>query len=296
LSDWLIAALEKAGRKDEITPLCEHEAEITGSYVRLADYLIAERQWEEAERWCKRGIEAAETDRPGTDNQLRDRLRTISEQTGDRLRAVAFRADDFFAYPSLESFQELIKTARRARVGPAVDVWARHYLQTGQLPRPATKKGSNRKGDPDREWPLPETGLKPKTQRRVPKAPMTSVLIQIAIAEKKPDEVLKWYDQETSGGFYDSESLQVAEAVGKAYPERAIEIWKATAESLIARTQVDAYQEAGIHLRKVKETLTHAKRQSEWQAYLDNLREQNKRKPRCIEVLDGLAGKRIIDG
>jgi uncharacterized Zn finger protein len=32
LSDWLIKALEKAGRQEEIIPLCEREAEETGSY------------------------------------------------------------------------------------------------------------------------------------------------------------------------------------------------------------------------------------------------------------------------
>ena len=55
-------------------------------------------------------------------------------------------------------------------------------------------------------------------------------------------------------------------------------------------------EEAGTYLRKVKGTLTRSKQQKEWQTYLSNLREQNRRKPRCIEVLDGLAGKRIIDG
>ncbi|MYA22722.1 MAG: hypothetical protein F4Z30_08015, partial [Gemmatimonadetes bacterium] len=50
LTDWLIRALEKAGRQDEIIPLCEREAPITFSYERLVDRLMAKRRWEEARR------------------------------------------------------------------------------------------------------------------------------------------------------------------------------------------------------------------------------------------------------
>ena len=58
MTDWLIRALEKAGRQDEIIPLCEREAPITNSYAHLVERLMAKRRWEEARRWCYQGIEA----------------------------------------------------------------------------------------------------------------------------------------------------------------------------------------------------------------------------------------------
>lgn len=45
----------------------------------------------------------------------------------------------------------------------------------------------------------------------------------------------------------------------------------------------------------MRDTLKHLKRDSEWGAYLRDLRNQNHRRPRYLETLDGLAGKRIID-
>ncbi|MCZ6635991.1 MAG: SWIM zinc finger family protein [bacterium] len=298
LSNWLIGALENAGRKDEIVPLCEREAEVTGSYVRLVDRLIAQKRFEEAERWCQKGIKNTDVHHQGTGSQLRDRLRTVSEKTGDHLRAVAFLADDFFTQPSLETFGELCKAARKARVGTVVEPWARYYLETGHLPR---TKGRRRKEEPARKWPLPETGFRPESPRWTQDAPMTSALIQIAIAEKEPADVLKWFDLEASksdGQYYhfSTSLLSVAEAIKRKFPERAIEIWKTKAESAIARVQVSGYQEAGGYLRHVRDTLKRIKKQKEWEAYLNDLRTRNKNRPRCVEVLDWLAGKRIIDG
>ena len=41
--------------------------------------------------------------------------------------------------------------------------------------------------------------------------------------------------------------------------------------------------------------VTPAQKEDEWEAYLNELRNENKRRPRCLEILDGLGGKRIID-
>jgi uncharacterized Zn finger protein len=49
-----------------------------------------------------------------------------------------------------------------------------------------------------------------------------------------------------------------------------------------------------VVLRKVRDTMIRAKQGKEWQSYIAGLREENKRKPRCVQVLDGLIGKPII--
>ena len=295
LSNWLISALDCAGREDEILPLCEQEAEITGDYERLIDRLIAEKRFEDAENWCHKAIANTAPNHYGTFSSLKNRLQTIREKTGDLLGAAAFYADDFFSDPSLHTFQELCKSAQKAKVGPAVEAWARYFLETGHLPR---TKGRTRKGEPNDKWPLPSTGF--HEDIRPLEGPVTHTLIEIAIAEKQIEAVLEWYDLETSRteyrlGHIPAWSLQIAEMVKEKYPDRAIEIWKMIAESEISRVEVSGYREAGAFLREVRDTLKRLNKEDEWEAYLSELRDQNKRRPRCLEVLDGLAGKRIID-
>ena len=299
VTDWLISALEKAGRQDEIIPLCEREAPITFSYERLADYLMAEHRWEEARRWCHQGIEVTSSIYPGIKAALHKKLQTINERSGNPLAGLALQAEEFFAAPGLFGFQELCKAARKARVGQGVEAWARHYLETGRRPG----VGRKRKSDPKIAWPLPASEVEVSTRFETIKAPMTGILIQLAIAEKKPDEVLKWYDHAShkKGGARLSDFLvnatEVAEAVKSAHPERAIAIWQETAESHIAQVHTSGYEAAAPYLRKMKNALTRAGRKQEWEVYLASLREENKRRPRCLEVLGRLKGgrRRIIN-
>ena len=95
---WLIPALEQTGREDEIIPLREREAEITGEYTQLIDLLIDEKHYEDAETWCQKAIANTNPNHPGTISNLEDRLRTIREKTGDHLSATAFYANDFFSH------------------------------------------------------------------------------------------------------------------------------------------------------------------------------------------------------
>src|SRR2546428_27401 len=96
LSDWLIMALDNAGRREEIIPLCEREAKETGSYLRLVNYLKQAKRWEEAEQWIHKGIKATQKQWPGIASQLRTALREMREKEKDWLRVAAFYAEDFF--------------------------------------------------------------------------------------------------------------------------------------------------------------------------------------------------------
>ena len=296
IADWLIHALERAGRQKEIIPLCEREAPITLSYDRLVDRLMAGRRWEEARCWCQQGIRAAPSTYPGYGAQLRQQLRTIFQRSGNPLAGLAIQAEEFFARPSLPGFQALCEAARKSCLGKGVEAWGRHYLQTGRRPGVCRK----RRSDPEMDWPLPASEVEVTAHPQENEAPMTELLIQLAIAEKKPDEVLKWYDHASreEGGLYDfSLDIQVAEAVKSAHPDRAITIWKDMAEKQIARVQASGYQAAVPYLRKIKNALIRTRRKQEWEAYLTSLRQQNSRRPRCLGELDRLegGGRRIID-
>ena len=89
----------------------------------------------------------------------------------------------------------------------------------------------------------------------------------------------------------------MAEAIKSAYPDRAIAIWQEAAEEQIARVSTSGYEAAVPYLRKMKNALTRAGRKQEWDEYLAALREENHRRPRCLEVLDRLKGgrRRIIN-
>ena len=90
----------------------------------------------------------------------------------------------------------------------------------------------------------------------------------------------------------------VAEAIASTHPDRAVVIWKDLAETEIARVKPRGYREAVPYLRQVRDVLTRSGREGEWQGYLAALRQQNRRRPRCIEELDRLegGGRRIIEG
>ncbi|MGH8068941.1 MAG: SWIM zinc finger family protein [Candidatus Entotheonellia bacterium] len=296
LTDWLIYALEHAGRHDEIIPLCEHEAEETGSYVRLVQRLKADNRWEEAEQWIHKGINATQKHLPGIASELRTALRDIHEKENDWLQVAAMHADDFFQHPTLQAFQESQKAAERADVWPAVRSGAMYYLETGKFPQPSQRAAKDRTIPP---WPLPASGLTDHTDRQHLRFPIIDTLIAIAIAEKRPDEILRWYDQRQPGGggwgWGGIRDDQIAETIAQSYPERALDIWKKLAEACIAQTQTRAYEQASAYLRKQRDLLKQLGRTREWQSYLTDLRQANVRKKRLLELLDDLEGLRIVD-
>ncbi|MEW6297092.1 MAG: hypothetical protein AB1671_05050 [Thermodesulfobacteriota bacterium] len=291
LSGWLIEALENAGRHEEIIPLCEREAEETGSYLRLVARLAEDGRREEAERWIHKGIKATQRQWPGIADQLRVAMREMREKKKDWPSVAAFYAEDFFRQPSLQTFQALHKAADRAGVWPAVRAAAMRYLETGELPQKAKARGVP-------PWPLPETGLPAGGERYKQPAPMVNTLIEIAIAEKKPDEVIRWYDrrkpQKLGWGYDWFSENKIAEAIADAYPDRAVAIWKTLAGAQIALTDTKAYEAAASYLRKVHRILKKMGRGQEWKDYLSKLREANIRKRRLMEILDSLENRRIL--
>lgn len=147
---------------------------------------------------------------------------------------------------------------------------------------------------------MPESGLKPTIERLPIHPPLTDTLIDIAIAEKRPDEVLRWYEQRKprsrgwgSGWFAED---RIAEAVAGTYPDRAVAIWKRLAEAQIPLTKPKAYEEAAGYLRKVHRVLKQVGKEQDWQDYLTALRRANERKRLLVRILDTLASRRIIEG
>jgi uncharacterized Zn finger protein len=288
LSDWVIRALEKAGRQKEIIPFCMQEVEETENYSRLVKQLIEAKRLKEAEQWILKGIKVTQKHSPGLAQGLRNTFREIREKDGNWLQVASFQAEEFFQAPTLITFQELQKAAQKAKVWPEVKEPVMQYLETGKQPQKSPS------------WPLPICEIPLENNRQKMDFPILHTLIDIAIEEKDPTRVLHWYDHQrpkTYGWEWgSSQSERVAKAVVDEFPERSIAIWKKLAENLIAQTKPSAYEVAASLLRKISQTYKKLNQEKEWQTYRNGLGQSNIRKIRFIEILDSLDGRRIIDG
>jgi len=215
---------------------------------------------------------------------LRDKLLEIRTVEKNWPAVAAMAAEEFVRRPSQQAFTECKKACDKAKVWPKVRESLLRYLGNGELPW--EQKG----------WPLPESGLDRPRANKQNRFPLIGDLIDIAILEKKPDQVLRWYDQRPKDrfGWYGVPEDAIATAVQVHAPERAVAIWKQKAERLIAQVKPSAYQEAARYLRKAAKVMLQQKKTAEWQLYLQKLRQQHLRKRRLVEILDGLDGKPIV--
>jgi uncharacterized Zn finger protein len=287
LIDWIVEALKMSERLDEALALCEKEAPKTGSYVRLVNLLKETGRKDEADSWIQKGIKATDKKWPGISTQLRETYRKIREEQRDWPVVAAIKAEDFFTRPSLTAFKELEKTAKKAKVWQNVRPAAMTYLESGKIP------------DDTSSWPLPGTGLPKPKEFWKRQFPLLDDLIDIAIAEKRPDEVLHWYEKSgqksTFPFLHGHREDQIAVALKDSHPDKAIDIWKQLAEREIGLTKVKAYRSAAIHLRKIHDVMKKRREEKEWRDYIRELGQANARKPRLVEILDGLTGMKIVD-
>lgn len=284
LSDEVIRALENADRADEVLALCFREAELTGSYERLVKKLRKIGRTTEAEEWIRKGVKEFKGKLPGIAASLKHALLEIRQQKRDWSFVAALRADDFFEDPNLKTFKDLQRAGEKAKVWATVRNACMEFLETGAQVDNAG-------------WPLPNTGFGKSEKPRREKPPFTDVLIDIAIHEKRIDDVLHWYEvqkQKANVWFGAHRDDEVATALADKYPDRAISIWKKNAEGHIAQTNVGAYGEAVTYLKKAKKAQEGRGETAEWTAYLVKLTETNKRKTRLIQMLNVLSGKPIL--
>jgi uncharacterized Zn finger protein len=289
MTDYAILALEAAGRDEEIIPLCVREAEAGSGYQRVVQRLLAAGRGAEAEQWARTGIAATAGQYPGIASALRELLCAVRGEAGDWAMVAALRAEAFFATPSLPALRAMEAAAAQAGVGSAVRASALYYLENGQLPQRVARSAGETNIP---AWPLPETGISPIEQRYQLQFPQLGILIDLAISEGQPAEVLRWYDRRGQARYVWINADAVANAVAGAYPERAAGIWQELAEARIAQTKPAAYDEAALYLRELRRVWTEHGKAAEWRSYVEGLRVANKRKRRLIETLDALLRER----
>jgi len=300
LVEHLTMALEKAGKYEEAISLCEEEAEdgADWSYVRLVKVLLSAGQKEKAEECIYREIEEIKKSYPGIAYELFKTLLDIKEKDENWLFVAALRAEEFFRYPSLQFYTDLRESAKKAGVWEKVREAVHEYLESGKLPLDSARQGEELSSLPGI---LPKTGLMGRDSFRKINPPVLDLLIDIAIEEENPDEVVKWYTElkvrkEREESRYFTRGDKIARAVREKYPEIAIEIWKRIAEDLISRTKVEAYESASIYLRMVRNAMEARGQKVGWESYLKGIREKNRLKRKLLEILDLLGKERILEG
>jgi len=344
LSNWLAHALEQAGRDDEILPLYLREVRRTGSYERLVDYLMQLKRVDDAERWAREGIEQTCEKLPGIATHLVDKLVDLARRRKQWDVVAARAACEFFRHPNVRSFQDLVGAAEKAKCGTAVRRRAEQFLETGiapirceSAPAPAAKAAksvlkkngarSAKQGfaaaEPsmtptvkiicEDDWPLPLPDYLAAAFLRPPgpydrQWKHRDVLVDLAIAEKRPDETLRWYDaivaeeQSKSGGpsramaWNSAAALasRVAAAVAKSHPERALEVYRRELEAHLPHANQGAYESAAACLRKMRPIMQSLDRDDFWFELIKDIREKYRNRPRFMETLDKLERRPIV--
>lgn len=297
LVERLVFVLEKAGNYEEAISICEEKVEAGNerSYVRLIKVLLAAGQKEKAEEWIYRGIKEIRESYHRTVHELLHILLEIKEKEENWLFATALRAEEFFRYPSLQYYTDLWESAKKAGIWEEVRKAVHEYLENGKLPADRTSPDEEPSSLPGV---LPKTGLTNRDSFRKIDAPALELLIDIAVEEKNPDEVARWYGKlknKEKGDRYFYRRDKIARTVEEKYPEIAIEIWKMIAEEFISRTKTEAYESASIYLLMVRNALEDRGQKAEWESYLREIREKNRLKRKLLEILDTLEKRRVID-
>lgn len=298
---WIVEALEKAGRDAEVLPFLEAEVSQTRDYGELVARFLQMGRPDEARRWAMEGIAATKAQWPGIAEQLHSHLRSLAEEEKNWPLVAAYDARPYFEHPSQGSLENLLASARKAKCEETVRAAAMHFAETGRMP-------NGKKGSPP--WPLPEISEpppKPGTERdalqfqRVerPPGPHYGFLIDLAIHEKRPADVLRWYDawvQADKGKFGVAYGYadRVADAVRKDFPERALGIYRRGADGHLQHTGDGAYRDSIKYLRKICDVLNDLGRADEWKTYETQLREQYKRRRNFIEMLDRMNSGKIV--
>jgi uncharacterized Zn finger protein len=297
---WIARALDGAGRQADLLPFLEAEAVVTGNYVELVHKLLEAGRTDDARRRALEGIAATKAEWPGIAEQLHGILRDMAARAKDWPTVAAYAARPFFDCPSVHAWEEMLAAAKKAGVEEAVRAAGMSFAETGKRP-------TGRNGSPP--WPLPaitDPPARPGTIERArphrehPDGPSHQFLVDLAMKEGRPDDVVRWYDAWRRGRSdrYEADyyAERVADAVAERFPEWALEVYRQGAERHLVHTGDSAYREAVRYLRKMKRVLGRVDRDAEWAAYEANLREQYRRRRNFIALLDRLDRDRIVGG
>jgi uncharacterized Zn finger protein len=309
IADWLIRALNNAGREDEVLAVCEGEARVTDSYERLVKLLLEKKRYDEGERWAGEGIEKTAAKLPGIAASLGRLLGEAASMRKQWRIVAAHAALEFFQRPGREKFEQLMTAAKKASCQDSIRSYVLSFLETGASPFFAVQHEGIQELEVSAGWPLPVPPYLVPLFRHMAAShpsgrPHHDVLIEMAIADQRHDDVLRWYDAMIAGQRQqksissrvgdDGHADRVAAAVAESHPERALEIYRRRVDDNLQRAHVSAYESVAAYLRKMRPILQSLHREAEWSQALADIRLQYRNRPRFMEILDKLDTRPIL--
>jgi uncharacterized Zn finger protein len=309
IGEWLIDALKKSGREDEVLAVCEREARATDSYERLVKLLVEKKRYDEAERWAAEGIEKTASKLPGIAANLGKLMGEAAHLRKQWAIVASHAALEFFERPSRENFHQLMTAAAKAGCQESVRSFALAFLESGASPFFAGQHKGIRELEVRKDWPLSvPVYLLPlfrhTSESHTSGRPHLDVLVDMAIADRRHEDVLRWYDamhagKEEQRGIHSwigggEYADRVGAAVTESHPDRALEIYRRRVEDNLQRAHVSAYEAVAAYLRKMRPILQSLHREAEWSQVLADIRLRYSNRPRFMEILDKLDSRPIL--
>jgi uncharacterized Zn finger protein len=267
---------EKYGKRFRITNIMETLARQTGNvetvvavkkrdlslayhYLQIAETYKSARQHDLALEWAERGIK---TFPERTDSRLREFLAEEYHRRKRHDEAMALIWAEFTESPSLEQYKKLKAHAERTGQWEPWREKAIGYLRE-QI---ATAKSD------------------PQKNRWYRKADH-SELVRIFLWEKDAEGA--WREAQ-EGGCSNDLWLELAGKREKEHPEDALPIYQGQIDPTLDRKNNEAYQEAIVLLRKVRELMVRLGREAEFTSSLGKVRASHKPKRNFMKLLERL--------
>ena len=290
----LAIVMERVGRMERaVEILKEIIPEDPHAYMKLVDFYERHERHTEAAALCRKALAI----RPSLncDYELRDRLQKIAANTKDPKIIAAQSLDDFLSSPYETRYEELKKACDVLGVWKRVhDFILRHY-----------EFGAKIKDEKD--WPLAKLEMTGSDTKQ--SYPCAGELIDIALHEKRMDDVVKWFrilthdgrDIAYSYGWFGDRNEKVAEAIVKIAPELSLKVWQKKIAANCERPDRSCYANIGAALRKMRPVMERLGRSDEWQGMVDGLRTEYKRRSSLVKILNEIdrekgGSARIADG
>jgi uncharacterized Zn finger protein len=278
-----VEALNNANRKNEVLQLFRKEANLTKEYNHLIEYLMTKKEFKEAKSIILEQLEKE-------DNwfYLVSKLKDIAKIENDNHFILKILLWEYSYRPNISCYKEIKKTSTKLKKWQQMQDWILVFLETGNK----LFKNEN-----------PEYYLQTKREKKSfgNKFPDFSELIEIYILEKKPAKVWEYYNLAikpylgTPRRFGLLPEDNIARVIQHIQPDESISIWKFLAESSISRANPNGYAAAMPYLKQAKTLLIKIGKSKHWDAYYQELKLQNKNRPRFLDEIAKLSGKKIID-
>ena len=166
--------------------------------------LLERKKYEEAESWIAEGIEKTGIKLPGIAANLGTMMGESAHLRKMWEIAAAHAALEFFERPGREKFEEMMKAAAKAGCQESIRGFALGFLETGATPFFSKPHKGIRELEVRTDWPLPVPAycvplFRRAAESHVADCPHYDVLIDMAIADQRNDDVLRWYDAMRAG-------------------------------------------------------------------------------------------------